>query len=131
MNVNKVFLAGRLTREPEVRFAQSGTAVCQFGAAVDRQVKKGDTWAKEPVFVDVTIFGKRAEAFAKHHKKGDQFFVEGELCFEQWEDKNGGGKRSKLKVIAHEWQFCGSKPAEAHGGPVVNLPAAGADDVPF
>jgi len=111
VNFNRVILGGRLTRDPELKYTQGGMAICSLGVAVDRRVKKGEVWEKEPVFVDVTIFGKRGEAFAKYHSKGSECFIEGELKLDQWEDKNGG-KRSKLKVIGNEWQFVGSKKAE-------------------
>ena len=107
---NRVILMGNLTRDPEVRFTSSGMAVCNIGMAVNRRVKDQQTeqWREEPTFVDVTIFGKRGEAFAKFHSKGKAAFVEGELRYDTWEDKNGGGKRSKLYVVGNTWEFVGS-----------------------
>ncbi|HVS17051.1 MAG TPA: single-stranded DNA-binding protein [Planctomycetota bacterium] len=106
---NKVILMGNLTRKPEVRFTQSGMAICKIGMAVNRRFKdQTGNWKEEPTFVDVTIFGKRGEAFAKFHDKGKQAFIEGELRLDQWEDKQSGEKRSKLYVVGNEWQFVGS-----------------------
>lgn len=105
---NKVILLGNLTRDPELRFTQGGSAVCHFGMALNRRYKtqEGD-WKEEVTFVDVTIWGKRGEAFAQYHSKGKQAFLEGELRLDTWEDKNGGGKRSKLYVVANNWEFVG------------------------
>lgn len=115
---NRVILMGNLTRDPEVRFTSSGMAVCNIGLAVNRRIKDQQTeqWREEPTFVDVTIFGKRGEAFAKFHTKGKPAFIEGELRYDTWEDKNGGGKRSKLYVVGNTWEFVGSSGREGGGG---------------
>lgn len=106
---NKVILMGNLTRKPEVRFTQGGMAICKIGLAVNRRFKdQSGNWKEEPTFVDVTIFGKRGEAFAKFHDKGKPAFIEGELRLDQWEDKQSGEKRSKLYVVGNEWQFVGA-----------------------
>ncbi|MAF64744.1 MAG: single-stranded DNA-binding protein [Planctomycetes bacterium] len=106
---NRVILMGNLTRDPEVRYTQNDMAICKLGLAVNRRFKDGQTgeWREEPTFVDITIFGKRGEAFAKYHSKGRPAFIEGSLRFDSWEDKEGN-KRSKLYVVADEWQFVGS-----------------------
>lgn len=117
---NKVILMGNLTRDPEVRFTSGANAmaICKFGVAVNRRFKDGASgeWKEEPTFVDVTIFGARAEAFAKYHSKGKPCFLEGELRLDTWEDKNGGGKRSKLYVVANQWEFVGGGRGEGAGG---------------
>lgn len=116
---NKVILMGNLTRKPEVRFTPGGMAICKVGMAVNRRFKdQTGNWKEEPTFVDVTIFGKRGEAFAKFHDKGKPAFIEGELRLDQWEDKQSGEKRSKLYVVGNEWQFVGSGGGgrEAGGG---------------
>src|SRR5262245_40055939 len=105
---NKVILMGNLTRDPEVRYAPSGTAIVKLGLAVNRRFQDADgNWQDEPVFIDVTMFGKRGEAFARFHGKGKPAFVEGHLRLDTWEDKQGGGKRSKLYVVADSWEFVG------------------------
>ena len=107
---NKVILMGNLTRVPEIRFTQSQMAICKIGMAVNRRFKDGQSgeWKEEATFIDVTIFGKRGEAFEKYHKKGEMAFVEGSLRLDTWEDKNSGQKRSKLKVVGENMQFLGS-----------------------
>jgi single-strand DNA-binding protein len=115
-NYNKVILMGNLTRDPEVRFAQNGTAICKLGLAVNRRYQDaGGEWKEEPTFVDVTIFGKRGEAFAKFHAKGKPAFIEGELRYDQWDDKATGQKRSKLYVVGFNWEFVGTGPGAPRG----------------
>ncbi|MFN0243812.1 MAG: single-stranded DNA-binding protein [Planctomycetota bacterium] len=115
---NKVILMGNLTRDPELRKTTSGMAICKFGLAVNRRFKDSQTneWKEEPTFVDVTIFDKRGEAFARYHTKGKPAFIEGTLRLDTWEDKNGGGKRSKLYVVADTWEFVGGGRGESQGG---------------
>ena len=109
---------GNLTRDPELRYTQSNMAVCKVGLAVNRRVKdqQTDQWREEPTFVDVTIFGKRGEAFEKFHKKGASAFIDGELRFDQWDDRESGQKRSKLYVVANNWEFVGSRQDREGGG---------------
>lgn len=138
---NKVILMGNLTRDPELRFTPSNLPICKFGLAVNRRFKDGQSgeWKDEATFVDVTIFGVRAESFSKHHRKGSVAFVEGSLRMDTWDDKNGGGKRSKLYVVAENWEFAGGKQETQKVGPVDpattlyregdEYPAA--DDTPF
>ena len=111
---NKVILMGNLTRKPEVRYTQGGMAICKIGLAVNRRFKdQSGEWKEEATFVDVTIFGKRGEAFAKYHDKGKTAFIEGSLRLDQWDDKQTGEKRSKLYVVGDDWQFVGA----SAGGP--------------
>jgi len=107
---NKVILMGNLTRDPELRYTSSNMAVCKAGLAVNRRFKdtQSGEWREEATFVDVTIFGKRGEAFERYHKKGASAFVEGSLRYDTWEDKNTGAKRSKLYVVADNWEFVGA-----------------------
>ncbi len=113
---NKVILMGNLTRDPELRFTQSNIAICKFGLAVNRRIKdQNGEWREEPTFVDITIFGKRGEAFAKFHTKGKPAFIEGSLRFDTWEDKEGG-KRSKLYVVGDTWEFVGGGAGNGGGG---------------
>ena len=109
---------GNLTRDPELRYTQSNMAICKVGLAVNRRFKDSQTgeWREDPTFVDVTIFGKRGEAFEKYHRKGATAFIEGRLELDTWEDKNSGQKRSKLYVIADNWEFTGGGRGEGGGG---------------
>ncbi len=111
-NLNKVMLIGRLTRDPEVRMFGNGGKVAMFGFAVNNRRKNQQTgqWEDEPVFIDVEAFnrgefGKTADLVEQYLHKGSQAFIEGHLKLDQWEDKNGGGKRSKLKVVLDNMQF--------------------------
>ncbi len=115
---NKVILMGNLTRDPELRFTANNMAICKFGLAVNRRFKDGASgeWKEEPTFVDITIFGARAEPFAKYHTKGKPAFIEGSLRLDTWDDKNGGGKRSKLYVVADNWGFVGGGGGAGGGG---------------
>ncbi len=115
---NKVILMGNLTRDPELRYTANNMAICKFGLAVNRRFKDGASgeWKEEPTFVDITIFGARAEPFAKFHSKGKPAFIEGSLRLDTWDDKNGGGKRSKLYVVADNWEFVGPGGGGGGGG---------------
>jgi single-strand DNA-binding protein len=114
---NKVILMGNLTRDPETRYAGNGTAIVKFGLAVNERFQGPDgQWQDRPTFVDVTLFGKRAEAFAKFHTKGKPAFIEGKLRLDTWEDKEGGGKRSKLYVVGDAWEFVGGGKEGGGGG---------------
>jgi single-strand DNA-binding protein len=108
---NKVILMGNFTRDPELRFLPNNTAVCDMGLAVnDRyQNKATGQWEDRPNFVDCTAFGRTAENISKFFAKGRPIFIEGKLRFEQWEDRQSGQKRSKLKVVVDTWQFVDSK----------------------
>lgn len=131
---NKVILMGNLTRDPELRYTPSNMPICKFGLAVNRRFKDGQSgeWKEEPTFIDVTIFGARAEPFARYHTKGKQAFIEGTLRMDTWEDKNGGGKRSKLYVVADTWEFVGGGKGEGAGGgaPMSRSAASGASTAP-
>lgn len=101
---------GNLTRDPEVRFSQGGMAIGNLSVAVNERFKGADgEWQDRATYVEVSIFGKRAEAFAKFHKKGGACFLEGKLRLDQWEDKQTGQKRSKLFVVADSWEFVGGE----------------------
>ena len=125
---NKVILMGNLTRDPELRYTPNNMAICKFGLAVNRRFKDGASgeWKEEPTFVDITIFGARAEPFAKYHTKGKPAFIEGSLRLDTWDDKNGGGKRSKLYVVADNWEFVGPGGGGGGGGRG-SSPASGTD----
>ena len=119
-NLNKVLLMGNLTRDPEVRYTPKGTAVAELGIAVNR-VYTGENGEKreEVTFVDVTVWGRTAENAGEYLKKGRPVFIEGRLQLDSWEDKQSGQKRNKLKVVADNVQFLGSRGGSggAGGGP--------------
>lgn len=107
-NVNKVFLMGNLTRDPELRYTPNGAAVASFGIAVNRvwNTPEGEQ-KKETCFVDASIFGKRAEVVSKYFSKGKPIFIEGRLQFHQWETKDGQ-KRNTLRVVVENFEFIGA-----------------------
>lgn len=127
--LNKVFLIGNLTRDPELRVTPKGTAICQFGLAVNRQFKdeSGQT-RDETAFIDIEAWGKQGELVSKYLTKGSPAMVEGRLKLDQWEDKQSGQKRSKLKVVLENVQFLSSRGGA--GGPAGGPPEEGIDQTP-
>ena len=120
-NLNRVLLIGRLTRDPEVRYTSGGQAVTDLGLAVNRRYRdRDDQWQEEATFVDITVWGRTAENCGEYLSKGRSVFVEGRLQLDQWEDRNTGQKRSKLKVVATTVQFLdgrgGDRGGRAEGG---------------
>jgi single-strand DNA-binding protein len=109
---NRVILVGNLTRDPELRYIPSGTAVSEIGLAVNDRVKKGDQWVDETTFVDVTLWGRTAEVANEYLSKGSNILIEGRLKLDSWE--KDGQKRSKLRVVADKMQMLGSR---GEGGP--------------
>jgi single-strand DNA-binding protein len=115
-NFNKVLLMGNITRDLELKYLPSQTAVCEFGLAVSRNWTGADGVKKEEVtFVDCNCFGKTAEILAKYKKKGDPLFVEGRLKLDQWEAQDGS-KRSKLRVVVENFQFLNRGQPGGYGG---------------
>jgi single-strand DNA-binding protein len=105
---NKVILAGNLTRDPELRYTPSGTAIAKFGLALNRKWKDQSGETKEEVtFVDVDAFGKQAELIGQYLKKGNPLLVEGRLRTDSWEDKQTQQKRSRLGVVLEGMTFLG------------------------
>ncbi|MBN8629183.1 MAG: single-stranded DNA-binding protein [Planctomycetes bacterium] len=105
---NKVILMGNLTRDPEVRYTQGGTAVSEIGLAVNdkRKDAKGE-WIEETTFVDVTLWGRTAEIAGEYLGKGSSVLIEGRLKLDSWE--KDGQKRSKLRVVAENMRMLGGK----------------------
>ena len=115
-NFNKVFLMGNMTRDPEVRYTPNGTAVCEFGLAVNRQWTGPDGQKKdETCFVDCQMWGRRGEVVAEYFRKGRPIFIEGRLQFDQWEGRDGQ-RRSKLRVVAENFEFIGGRGEGGGGG---------------
>ena len=99
MNFNKVELAGRITRDIELRQTTSGTAVADISLAINKTFTKDGEKKEEVIFVDVTLWGRTAEIAHQYSGKGQPLFVEGKLQMDTWEDRETGGKRYKLKVV--------------------------------
>ena len=155
MNINRVIITGNLTREPDLRSLPSGMPVCELGVAVNhrRKDQATDQWVEEPNFFNVVVFGAQGENCAQYLSKGRPVAIDGRLRWSSWEDKNGGGKRSKVEIVAQTVQFLGSRGDSPQGnggsggfapqadvpadtsdfGDPVGAPAGGGgdDDIPF
>lgn len=140
MSINKVFITGNLTRDPELRETASGFQVLNFGVAVNDRRKNQQTqqWEDYANFVDCTMFGNRAASVSNFLGKGSKVAIEGKLRWSQWETKDGS-KRSKLEVVVDELEFMsrnenGSQ-SQAYGRGEVAQPAMEAvpydDEIPF
>lgn len=143
-NFNKLILVGNLTRDPQLKYLPSQTAVVDFGLAVNEKFKTKTGEVREKVlFIDCSAFGKPAEILNQFCSKGKQVLLEGKLDYNTWEDKQGGGKRSKLSMIIERFQLMGSPTKEgAAGGGKTSRPAGESapfgeeqnfqeDDIPF
>lgn len=138
-SLNKVILIGNLTRDPELRYTPSGTAMAKLGLATNRKYKQGDEWKEEVTFVDITVWGRQAETSSEYLSKGRPVLIEGRLQYSQWETDDGQ-KRSKLEVVAERVQFLGSagggggggqSRSGGSGGSGMSAPMDEPDDVPF
>jgi single-strand DNA-binding protein len=150
--LNKVFLIGNLTRDPELRTTPKGTAIGTFSLAVNRTYRDESGAAHdETTYVDIEAWGKQAELVSKYLTKGSPCMIEGRLRLDSWEDKTSGQKRSKLKVVLDNVQFLNrapeatgeqqsaqpshaARPARATGQPPPASPETASgleDDVPF
>jgi single-strand DNA-binding protein len=151
-NFNRVILVGNLTRDVELKYVQSGLAVTEIGLAVNERRKNQQTgeWVEEPVFVDITLWGRTAEIASEYLSKGSPVLIEGRLKYDTWE--KDGQKRSKLRVVGETMQMLGTRSGaggsrnqaasqynESDGNaasvespvPASAGPARPADDIPF
>lgn len=113
--LNRIILMGRLTRDPELRHTQSGTAVASFSLAVDRDFKSRDSGEKTTDFIDVVAWRNTAEFVSKYFAKGRMAVVEGRLQIRDWTDRDGGKRRS-AEVVADNVYFGDSKRDGESGG---------------
>ena len=135
--MNKWIGMGRLTRDPEVRYSQSGSAVANFSVAIDRRYKRdGETTAD---FFNCTAFGKTGEFAEKYLRKGTKVVIEGELQNNNYEDKNGT-KHYSVQIIVNQIEFAESKSSQDNTEPettapvdndFVNVPDGDMDELPF
>ncbi len=132
--MNQVNMIGRLTRDPELVETKGGTAICNLRVAVDRRNRDDG-----PVYLDVKAFEGQARACADHLSKGRQVAVTGRLELDEWEAKDGSGKRSRVYVIGERIQFLGRSSHNGDQGeqapsseePAGVAGAAGDEDIPF
>ena len=123
-NINKVFISGNLTRDPDMRTTQGGTVRMGFGVAVNDRRKNPNTgnWEDVPNYVDCVMFGTRASAISQHLGKGAKVSIEGKLRWHSWQDQDGNN-RSKLDVIVDEIEFMSAQRQAA--------PAFDSEHIPF
>ena len=116
-NLNHVTLIGRLTRDAELKYTNSGMAVTRLSLAVNRRKRSGDQWTEEANFFDITVFGKTAENLTQYMTKGREIAVEGELRQSRWEQD--GQPRSKVEVVGNNIQLLGggSRGGDQQRGP--------------
>jgi len=144
---NRVILVGNLTRDVDIRYLQSGSAVCDVSLAVnDRRKSASGEWVEETTFVDVTLWGRTAEVASEYLSKGSPVLIEGRLKLDQWE--TDGQKRSKLKVVGEKMQMLSSRGSggggsrsssgggrqydeSEHSAPNDSEPAHDPNDIPF
>lgn len=116
MNLNKVFIIGNLTRDPELKTLPSGTAVASFGVATNRVWKDQSGQKKEEVqFHNIVVFGRQAETVSQYLTKGSSVLVEGRIQTRNWEAQDGS-KRSKTEIVAERIQFGPRRGAGANAG---------------
>ena len=113
---NRVIVAGNLTRDPQLSYTPSNTAVCEFGMAINRRWRDRDGNTKDEVcYVDLVSYGRQAEVINQYMSKGRPMLVEGRLRFRQWTNKEGQ-KRSKLDIFVENFTFLGGGQGRAAGG---------------
>ncbi len=143
-DINVVMLVGRLTRDAELKYTNTGTAVCNFSLAVNRRKRSGDQWTDEVNYFDIVLWGKQGEAIHQYLGKGKQVAVSGELRQDRWEQD--GQNRSKVKITASNVQLLGGSSGASSGGtrdqnsapfenfsqqPPSSSPKDFEDDIPF
>jgi len=114
---NKVILVGNLTRDVELKYTPSGTAIAKFGIATNRTYKDAMTGEnkQETMFIDITVFGRSAEVANQYLKKGRRVLIEGRLVLDQWVDSTGQ-KRSRHSIVAEKVQFMDTKSESENSG---------------
>lgn len=124
-DINSVVLIGRLTRDAELRYSNSGTAICKFSIANTYSRKQGDSWQEETNFFDAVLMGRRAEALHKYLVKGKQIGIQGELRQDRWEQD--GQRRSRVEIFVNDLNLLGGGGGSGGGGSDYNrsAPASG------
>lgn len=116
-HLNRVFLIGNLTRDPELRYTPNNTAIAEFGLAVNRNYQDSSgEWQEETAFVDINVWGSQGENCSNYLEKGSKVFLEGRLDFNSWENDQGD-RRSKLEVTAQRVIFLDSVEGAGGGAP--------------
>ena len=127
--LNEIVLMGRLTRDPELRRTQSGTAVTSFSLAVDRDFKDQDG-ERETDFIDIVAWRNTAEFVSKYFSKGRMAVVKGRLQVRDWTDKDGAKRRS-TEVLAESVYFGDSKRSDGAPAQISEMPEEEVGELPF
>ena len=121
MSVNKVILIGHLGKDPEVRYATSGTAVCNFLMATTRTYKDKQGERKdETEWHKISAFGRTAEVCGEYLKKGAQVYIEGRLQTRKWQEKETGADRYSTEIIVEHLEMLGSRPQQGQSNPAAD-----------
>ena len=130
-DVNSIVLVGRLVKDADIKYLQSGTAVVNFNLAVNESVKNGNSWSERVSFFDVTFYGRQGEGLQRYLAKGKQIVIAGTLQQQRWQ--KDGQTKSKTIIIAKTIQLLGSARDGNMGGMVSTPPADedGLDNIPF
>jgi single-strand DNA-binding protein len=113
-DINHVVLVGRLVRDAQLKYTNSGLAICEFSIAINNRRKQGEEWVDEPNFFDVTLFGRQGEAIQRYLTQGKQVGVDGQLRQDRWQTPEGQN-RSKVQVVASNVMLLGSSNASGGG----------------
>jgi len=131
-NINRVTITGNLTKDPELRSLQSGTAVCKLRVAVNTRRKDASgQWVDKPNYFDVTVWGAQGENCANYLAKGRPVAIDGRLEWREWDATDGSGKRQAVEIVADTVQFLGSRDGAPTGNggftPQSDIPADTSD----
>ena len=121
-DINSVTIVGRLTRDVEMKYSASGTAVARFSIANTQSRKDGENWVEEGHFFDAVMFGRRADALQRYLVKGKQIVILGRLQQDRWQDKQSGQNRSRVTIVVNDIQLVGGR-SDGHQMPVASDPA--------
>jgi single-strand DNA-binding protein len=125
-DLNKATIIGRLTRDPELRYTQSGTSVCSFSIANNRTYVAGGEKKEQVSYFNCVAWAKTGEVIAEYCKKGQRIGIEGRLQQRSWDDQEGK-KRQTVEIVVDNFQFL-SPPSEGGGRPTPDMPAAPSSD---
>ncbi len=125
-DINHVVLVGRLVRDAQLKYTNSGLAICEFSIAINNRRKQGDEWVDEPNFFDVTLFGRQGEAIQRYLTQGKQVGVDGQLRQDRWQTPEGQN-RSKVGIVANNVMLLGGRDGGS-GGNARGGDARGGDD---
>lgn len=122
MDINHVVLVGRLTRDAELRYTNSGSAVANISLAINTRRRRDDQWVEEAHFFDAVVWGKTAESLSPYLTRGKQIGLEGELRQNRWEQD--GQRRSKVEIFTRNIQLLGGRDGTGPGGATGPRPPA-------